>query len=123
MPYDPFVPPMTLHQYLEKSMRQHGPDNVAIVESATKQEWTCAQFLDSIGRLAAALQVTHGLTKGQVVALALPNCAEFLVSLLAVSKCGGVTALVNPSYTVGQTFIELISTRKQTCHFNNKKNR
>lgn len=72
------------------------------VDAGTQNdEWSCSELLDSVRSLSAALQTTYGLTKGQMVALALPNCAEFVVSFLAVSRCGGVTALVNPGYTVG----------------------
>ena len=71
------------------------------MDAITKIEWTFSGVLGAIRRLSAALQVTHGLTKGQVVALALPNCAEFLVSLLAVAECGGILALVNPGFTAG----------------------
>jgi len=57
--------------------------------------------LDEAQHLAAALQADYGLVKGQVVALALPNSEEFIVSFLAVLMCGGVIALVNPASTTG----------------------
>lgn len=36
-----------------------------------------------------------------MVGLALNNGAEFIVSLLAVSICGAVSALINPGFTSG----------------------
>lgn len=36
-----------------------------------------------------------------MVGLALTNGAEFIVSLLAVSICGAVAALINPGFTSG----------------------
>lgn len=69
------------------------------VDYLTKSQWTFEKILNSARTLSATLQVDFGLLKGQVVALALPNSAEFFVSLLAVSRCGGVSSFVNPSYT------------------------
>ena len=65
-----------------------------------------SEMLYSIHKLAAGLQAA-GLTKGQNVALALPNCVEFTISVLAVSFCGGVAALVNPVYTPSKNSIDL----------------
>lgn len=57
--------------------------------------------MEEARHLAAILQMDYGLAKGQVVALALPNGEEFIVSVLAVLMCGGVLALVNPGSTIG----------------------
>ena len=57
--------------------------------------------MDEARNLAGVLQSDFGLSKGQVVALALPNSKEFVVAFLAVLLCGGVVALVNPGSTIG----------------------
>lgn len=72
------------------------------MDAVTKVEWNFAEVVDAAERLAAVLQTRYALVKGQVVALALPNSGEFVVSLLAVSMCGAVTTLVNPVYTTGR---------------------
>lgn len=73
------------------------------VDSSTKKGWTNDQIVDDVRHLSAGLQATEGLTKGQFIGLALPNCAEFIVSALAVMRCGGVVAMVNPAYTISIT--------------------
>jgi len=70
------------------------------VKSPENCHWTYDDILKAIGTLSTTLQTDYGLLKGQVVALALPNCAEYFVSFLAISRCGGVSTLVNPSYTI-----------------------
>jgi len=66
-------------------------------DSLTKYRWTFGDIMNATKILSAALQVDYGLQKGEIVALALPNCVEFVVSFLAISRCGGVTTLINPS--------------------------
>ena len=58
-------------------------------------------MIDEARHLAAVLQSDFGLNKGQVVALALQNSKESVVSFLGVLLCGGVVALVNPGSTIG----------------------
>ena len=47
----------------------------------------------------AVKDVSFDIYKGQFVALALPNCPEFVISLLSVTRCGAVASMVNPAYT------------------------
>ncbi len=71
------------------------------MNGVTGVEYTYKQVIDEARHLAAALQIDYGLVKGQVVALALANSEEFIVSFLAVLMCGGVIALINPGSTTG----------------------
>ena len=59
------------------------------------------QFIGAVHRLSAGLQSVYGLTKGKFVGLVLPNCAELVVSALAVMRCGGVVSPMNPTFTIG----------------------
>jgi len=70
------------------------------VKFPENDQWSIMEILKASRALSATLQADFGLLKGQVVALALPNRVEFLVSFLAISRCGGVSTLVNPSYTI-----------------------
>lgn len=79
------------------------------VDVLTGVEWTFKQIIDATRRLAAALQIDFGLSKGQVVGLALTNGAEFIVSLLAVSICGAVAALINPGFTLGVYIAKILA--------------
>jgi len=95
--YDANIPLVPFHQYLMEKMELYG-DRVAVVDAVTKEETTHSEMLRSVRKLAAALQ-RDGLAKGHYVAIALPNCVEFTISVLAVSLCGAVAAFVNPVYT------------------------
>jgi long-chain acyl-CoA synthetase len=57
------------------------PSAVAVVDSAGR-EWTREELLELADRTASAL-VGAGLARGDVVAIAAPNCAEFLAVHLA----------------------------------------
>lgn len=60
---------------------------------------TYTEVVEAVDKLAAALQSTQELKKGDCVAMLLPNSIEFTVSLLAVNKCAGVVSSLNPLYT------------------------
>lgn len=68
------------------------------MNTETKQQTTFSELISSVSSLAAALQHDIGLKKGEFVAVALPNSAEFIITVLAISECGGVVSLVNPAY-------------------------
>ena len=118
--YDSTLPNTTFHQYLTEKLGQHPGDGIAMVllmnafvfvvltnflnffckiDHVTKSQWTFEKILNSARQLSLILQADFGLVKGQVVALALPNSAEFFVALLAISRCGGVSSFVNPGFT------------------------
>lgn len=66
------------------------------------EELTYGQLIHDVNHLAAGLQASQGLKYGQCVALVLPNCMEFVVTLLALSQLGTVASFVNPVYTLRQ---------------------
>ena len=55
-----------------------------------------AQFLDAVRRAAAVLRA-RGLAHGDVVAIMLPNTADFVVSLFAAWRLGAAVTPINPS--------------------------
>jgi long-chain acyl-CoA synthetase len=55
-------------------------------------------FNAAVGRLAAALQ-DLGVTKGDRVAIHLPNCPQFPITYMAVLRIGGIVVPCNPTYT------------------------
>ncbi len=69
---------------------------------ATKAELKYSDLLHLVPKLAAGLQCTYNVSKGQYVAVALTNSIEFLITVLAVSQCGAIASFVNPVYTTGQ---------------------
>lgn len=60
-------------------------------------EWTYREIDDASTRVAHGLR-RLGVERGHNVSLMLPNCAEFLVVWLALSKLGAVTAPVNTAF-------------------------
>ena len=62
---------------------------------------TYAELADAISRAASALRGL-GVTKGDRVALALPNCPAHVVAFLAVLRLGAVVVEHNPLYTADE---------------------
>jgi long-chain acyl-CoA synthetase len=58
------------------------------------KSYTYAQFLESVDRLARALELVC-VGKGDRVALICPNSIEFVMSIFAISKLGAVTVPIN----------------------------
>ncbi|MDD2369530.1 MAG: long-chain-fatty-acid--CoA ligase [Sulfuricurvum sp.] len=58
------------------------------------KSYTYAQFLESVDRLARALELVC-VGKGDRVALICPNSVEFVMSVFAISKLGAVTVPIN----------------------------
>ena len=55
-----------------------------------------AEFLDAVQRTAATLR-DRGVSAGDVVAIKLPNAAEFVVSMFAAWRLGAAVTPINPS--------------------------
>lgn len=84
-----------LYTLLENAAHQY-PDLPALrfygVRLTYAVLWAQAQ------RLAAALS-TLGVSKGDRVALMLPNCPQYVIAYYGVLRAGGIVAQVNPLYT------------------------
>jgi long-chain acyl-CoA synthetase len=72
------------------------PDHPAILFTGTTISYAALERLSDA--CAAALQ-SLGVTRGDRVALVLPNCPQFLIVELAVWKLGAILAPLNPLYT------------------------
>ena len=71
------------------------PDKIAI--RCGDQQLTFKQWHDQATRVAGALQ-TLGILKSDIVAVQLPNRAEFLIAFLAISACGAVMQTIHMPY-------------------------
>ncbi|MHA1658009.1 MAG: AMP-binding protein [Promethearchaeota archaeon] len=58
---------------------------------------TYKQFQDSVKSLAAAL-ADLGIEKGDVVAIHLPNCPQYIVGYYAITRIGAIVSGINPTY-------------------------
>ncbi|NNH73194.1 amino acid adenylation domain-containing protein [Nocardia uniformis] len=71
----------------------------AIVLSADGEQWTAAEFGSRVHRLARLLR-GRGVRPESIVGVALPRSAEFVVSLFAVWRAGGVYLPLDPEHPV-----------------------
>lgn len=98
--YEPHVPehidyPSTvLPAGLDDTARKY-PDRAAILFKGTRIPY--GAFNDLVDRFAAALQEL-GVTKGDRVAVHLPNCPEFAITYFATLRAGGIVVPCNPLY-------------------------
>lgn len=75
------------------------PDAPAIVQGDRAISYT--ELAESVDRLARAL-AGAGIRKGDVVAVQLPNIAEFLIAYLAIARLGGVLMTIHMPYRAAE---------------------
>jgi hypothetical protein len=73
-------------------------DKACLIDGVTGQVHTYGEVELGTRRVAAGLS-KMGVEKGGVVALLLPNCAEFVLVFLGAAKRGAVVTTANPFYT------------------------
>jgi fatty-acyl-CoA synthase len=71
-------------------------DRIALVSE--QERFTYRQYDDRANQYARWAKA-HGIAKGDVVALMMPNRPEYLAAWLGVARAGGVTALLNTNLT------------------------
>ncbi|HEX5109032.1 MAG TPA: long-chain fatty acid--CoA ligase [Vicinamibacterales bacterium] len=112
--YDPDVrhtlvpyPDDTLIDRLGLLARDHGDRPALLFKGATMSYAT----LDAESTACAAALASLGISKGDRVALLLPNCPQFLIAEFGVWKAGGIVVAVNPTYSERELEQALASTR------------
>ncbi len=70
----------------------------ALIDGPSGRTISYAQLTETIPRLAAGL-ASHGLSKGDVLAIYSTNSPEFALAFHAVAKLGGVVTMVPPLFT------------------------
>ncbi|CAM6100665.1 unnamed protein product [Calypogeia fissa] len=73
-------------------------DRIAIIDGPSGKQWTYRETAALAKKVAAGLN-KQGIAKGEVIALLLPNCAEFVFCLLGSATRGSVVTTCNPFYT------------------------
>ena len=68
------------------------------------REWNYGATFGAIQQLRGALPATLGLRTGDVVALALPNCPEFVVAFFGATAAGLIVSPLNPASHPGKKF-------------------
>ena len=86
---------MTVSRLLDRSA-QLRPDKVAVVAGEVSLTYAALQALSC--RFARLLQ-SKGVTRGDRVALMLPNSPQFVVCFFAIARIGAILVPLNPAYT------------------------
>jgi long-chain acyl-CoA synthetase len=73
---------------------QKAAEKVFLLSEADGRQFSFAQFEAAVERAAAMLQ-SHGVTKGDVVSLLMPNSAEYIIAYFACWKLGALAGPVN----------------------------
>ena len=94
VPYNAEFEEKSLNELLDTQVEKY-PDHNLIWFLDT---WvTYKQFQDQVKRLATAF-VDLGIKKGDVVAIHLPNCIQYIVSYYAITRIGAIASGINPTY-------------------------
>jgi long-chain acyl-CoA synthetase len=112
--YDPDVPATlapypagTLIDFLDRHVKQR-PDAAALIFKGRRLSWR--QF-EALTDSCAAGFASLGVTRGDRVALLLPNCPQFAIAQFALWKLGAVVVALNPIYTEHELVPPLVNTR------------
>ena len=89
----------TILDMYEKTITEH-PFQTAI--SCHEVDFSFSKIDDLATRFASYLQNDLGIKKGDRVAIVLPNCVQFTISLFACIKIGAVFVNTNPLYTADE---------------------
>jgi acyl-CoA synthetase (AMP-forming)/AMP-acid ligase II len=91
------IPETSLTDFVLQRAHEFG-DKPAIIEGLTGRTITYAQLVPTIRRLAVGF-ASHGLRKGDVLAIYSPNSPEYALAFHAVALLGGNTTMVAPLFT------------------------
>jgi long-chain acyl-CoA synthetase len=92
-PQEPNSEPGNIRELLELRSREV-PDKPFLFSEADGRQFTYAEFDEAV-EATARLLVSHGINKGDVVSLLMPNSAEYLIAYFACWKLGALAGPVN----------------------------
>ncbi|HEX9269304.1 MAG TPA: long-chain fatty acid--CoA ligase [Candidatus Limnocylindria bacterium] len=114
--YDPGVPgsleypEVPLHALLDDAAESY-PDATATIFFGAKRSY--ASLHRDARRFAAGLR-SLGVTKGDRVAIVLPNCPQFLIAFFGALRIGAVAVPCNPLYTAAELRYQLADSGTET---------
>lgn len=91
------IPEIPLTEFVLRRAAEFG-DKPAIIDSESGRTITYAQLTPLVHRLAAGF-ASHGLAKGDVLAIYSPNLPEFSLAFHAATSIGGIVTMVPPLFT------------------------
>ena len=94
VPFNSSFEEKTINELLDDQVNKYSDNNFLWFLDT----WiTYKQFQDIVKKFAAALYST-GIRKGDVVALHLPNCPQYIVGYFAITRIGAIACGINPTY-------------------------
>jgi len=84
---------LNLRQLLEERVNST-PDKPFLFSEADARKFTYSEFNKAVNR-AAGMLLSHGVKKGEVVSLLLPNSAEYIIAYFACWKLGALAGPIN----------------------------
>ncbi|TVU48348.1 hypothetical protein EJB05_07982 [Eragrostis curvula] len=75
------------------------PSALALVDAATGQSFTFAEFRSAVLKTAVALSSRAGVRPGDVVLILAPNCVLYPICFFAITALGAIATTANPLYT------------------------
>ena len=90
----------------EGAVKNHG-NKVALVDDITGKEYTYIEAYSASKKFGSSIARKMDFYKGDVLALFLHNCPEYITSLSGVIGVGGTATTINPSYTATEVTRQL----------------
>jgi long-chain acyl-CoA synthetase len=110
---DPVNPDISLRELLERRAAET-PATTFLSDAHDGRRWTYAEFDAAVNRTCDTL-AAHGVGRGDVVCLLLPNSAEYVIAYFACFKTGALAGPVNSllkpdeaAYVVGNSDAKLL---------------
>src|SRR6266436_6725384 len=85
--------PRNIRDLLEQRVART-PDRLFLLSEADGRQFTYAEFSAAVDRAAGMLEA-HGIRKGDVVSLLMPNSAEYIIGYFACWQLGALAGPVN----------------------------
>ena len=89
---------VSLPEFVWEEGIKHHQDKLALINGVTGRSYTYKEGNEDCKKFAVALKA-FCVKKGDVVALFMPNCPEYILCILGVAAIGATTTTINPNYT------------------------
>uniref|UniRef100_A0A1U9WSG1 4-coumarate:coenzyme A ligase 1 n=1 Tax=[Ixeris] dentata var. albiflora TaxID=190261 RepID=A0A1U9WSG1_9ASTR len=98
---DIYIPKhLPLHSYCFENISDFS-DRPCLIDGATGKVYTYADIELTSRKVASALH-QHGISKGDVIMILLPNSPEFVYSFFGASYLGAISTMANPFFTAAE---------------------
>ena len=87
----------------EQSVKHHAT-KTALIDGISGNSYTYKEASDESKKFGMALHCHMNLKRGDVIAFFMPNCPEYITSLLGTIGIGGVVTTINPNYTANEVY-------------------